>query len=106
MGEKLEAEFDEAMRDTCRRATEHGYRPTYFLQMIETHGGVGAAKRLLKASEQQYGLTRLWNLGLLGISAEALVLQERWQSLFTDEERRAARERLKAHGYDVEVGEK
>ena len=77
----------------------------YFLQMIETHGGVGTAKRLLKASKQQYGLTRLWNLGLLGISAEALVLQECWQPLFTDDERRVARERLKAHGYEAEVGE-
>ena len=100
MPENLEAEFDEAMRDTYRRASEHGYRPTYFLQMIETHGGVGAAKRLLATPEHQSGLTRLWELDLLSISAEALVLQERWQSLFTDDERRKARERLKAHGYE------
>ena len=100
MGEKLEAEFDETMRDTYRRASEHGYRPTYFLQMIEAHGGVGTAKRLLKAPEKQYGLTRLWNLGLLSISAEALVLRERWQSLFTDGERRTARERLRSFEYE------
>ena len=100
MAENIEAKFDEAMRDTYRVASEHGYRPSYFLQMIETHGGVRTAKRLLKASKQQYGLTRLWNLGLLGISAEALVLQERWQPLFTDEERREACERLRSYGYD------
>lgn len=100
MAKNLEAQFDEAMRDTYRRASEHGYRPTYFLQMVEIHGGVGTAKRLLKAPEQQYGLTRLWQLGLLEISAEALVLQERWQSLFSDEERRIAREGLSSYGYE------
>ena len=106
MAENIEAKFDEAMRDTYRVASEHGYRPLYFLQMIETHGGVRTAKRLLATFEYQSGLTELWERSLLCISAEALVLQERWQSLFTDDERRVARERLNAHGYDVVVGEK
>ena len=100
MSENLEAEFDEEMRDTYRRASEHGYRPTYFLQMIEAHGGVGAAKRLFATRDHQSGLTKLWELGLLSISAEAFVLQERWQSLFTDDERRTARERLSSYGYE------
>ena len=106
MAENLVAEFHEAMLDTYRQALEHGYPARYFLRMVNERGGVGAAKRLLATPEHQSGLTELWKRSLLGISAEALVLQERWQSLFTDEERRAARERLKAHGYDVEVGEK
>ena len=105
VAENLEAKFDEAMRDTYRVASEHGYRPGYFLQMIEAHGGVGTAKRLLAKPEYQSGLTDLWERSLLGISAEALVLQERWQSLFSDDERRSAHERLKAHGYEVEVDE-
>ena len=101
MGEKLEAEFHEAMLDTYRQALEHGYPARYFLRMVNERGGVGAAKRLLKAPEKQYGLTRLWNLGLLSISAEALVLRERWQSLFTDGERQTARERLRSFEYEA-----
>lgn len=100
MTANLKAGFHEAMLDTYRRAAEHGYRATYFLQMVYEYGGVRTAKRLLATPEHQSGLTELWQLGLLGISAEALVLQERWETLFTDDERRKACERLKAHGYD------
>ena len=81
-----------------------GYRPTYFLRMVHEHGGLEAAKRLLRASEAQSGLTRLWECGLLDISMEALVLQERWKPLFSDEERQTARDRLKCYGYDPSSG--
>ena len=75
-------------------AAELGYRPTYFLQMVNEHGGVAAAKRLLSGPVAQSGLTRLWELGRLDISMEALVVQERWQPLFSEAERQAARDRL------------
>ena len=35
---------------------------------------------------------------------EALVVQERWQPLFSDAERQVARERLTAYGYDPSSG--
>ena len=100
MAKNLESEFDEAMRDTYRRASEHGYNPSVFLGMINQHGGVGTAKRLLASRSYQSGLIRLRNLGLLNISSESLVLQEHWEPLFTDEERQIARERLSSHGYE------
>ena len=85
-------------------AAKLGYRPTYFLRMVNEHGGVAAAKRLLSAPEAQSGLTTLWELGRLDISMEALVVQERWQPLFSDAERQAARDRLSAYGYDPASG--
>ena len=91
MTERLEAEFDQAMVNIYHTAASLGYRPTYFLRMVSEHGGVIAAKRLLRAAEHQSGLTRLYELDRLDISAEALVLQERWKTLFTDEERQTAR---------------
>ena len=100
MANNLEAEFEEAMRSTYAEASRLGYRPTYFLGMVEDLGGVGAAKRLLSTPVAQPGLARLWNLGRLDISAEALVLNERWRDLFTTVERQEARERLKAYGYE------
>ena len=53
-------------------AVELGYRPTYFLRMVNELGGVGAAKRLLGTDDLQAGLTRLWELGRLDLSVEAL----------------------------------
>ena len=96
----FEAEFHEAMVNIYHAAASLGYRPTYFLRMVSEHGGVTAAKRLLRTTEHQSGLTRLYELGRLDISAEALVLQERWKVLFSNEERRQARERLRDYGYD------
>ena len=98
--EQLEAEFHQAMVNIYHAATNIGYRPTYFLQLINKHGGVIAAKRLLRAAEPQSGLIKLWELDRLDISAEALVLQERWRTLFSDDERHAARERLRDYRYD------
>ena len=40
----------------------------------------------------------------MDISMEALVVQERWQPLFSDAERQAARDRLSAYGYDPASG--
>ena len=100
MTEQLESDFHQAMVNVYHAAASLGYRPTYFLRMVSEHGGVITAKRLLRAAEHQSGLTRLCELNRLDISAEALVLQERWQTLFSDEERQMARERLRDYGYD------
>ena len=51
MTDELETAFDRAMRNIYKSAlTERGYRATRFLQLIESHGGVSAAKRLLRTN--------------------------------------------------------
>ena len=104
MTASLEAAFHMAMLDIYQAAADLGYRPTHFLQMVHEHGGVATARRLLSGPVAQSGLTTLWELGRLDISMEALVVQERWQPLFSDAERQAARDRLSAYGYDPASG--
>ena len=72
--------------------------------MVQQHGGVAAAKRLLFSPVAQSGLTKLWERERLDISMEALVVQERWKPLFSDAERQTARERLQAFGYQLPPG--
>ena len=48
-------------------AASNVYRPTYFLRMVQQHGGDAAAEQLLKAPEAQSGMTNLWELGRLDI---------------------------------------
>ena len=100
MTEDLEVRFHQAMLNLYHAAVELGYRPTYFLRMVNELGGVGAARRLLSTDDLQAGLTRLWELRRLDLSVEALVVQEPWKDLFSYEESREARARLKAYGYD------
>ncbi|MDE2990210.1 MAG: hypothetical protein OXU21_03965 [Chloroflexota bacterium] len=104
MPASLEGEFHGAMLKIYDDAADLGYRPVRFRQMVLKYGGVPAAKRLLGGPMAQSGLTTLWELDRLDISMEALVVQERWKPLFSDAERRAARDRLSAHGYDPDSG--
>ena len=99
MTKDIERQFHVEMEGNYRAAVEIGYRATRFWGMVIDHGALEAAKRLLREPEEQSGLTRLWELRRLDLSVEALVLQEPWDTLFSDEERQKARDRLDAHGY-------
>ena len=96
---KLEDQFHDAMRDIARKAIAKGYFPHRFTQMVGAHGGLEAARRLLRADRAQSGLTRLWEMQMLDDSMEALVLAPRFKSRFTDEQRAIARERLESLGW-------
>ncbi|MGY6531694.1 hypothetical protein [Glycocaulis sp.] len=88
----LEGKFEARMRDIYRRSdAECDYRPTYFLQMIDERGGVGAAKALLAKPMPSDGFTKLFELGRLDLAMESLVLEPEWASLFTDAELNKAR---------------
>ena len=99
MSSTLEEEFHRAMLSIDATAGKHGYHPSYFLRMVHELGGVRAAKQLLSKDDPQSGLARLWELELLENSMEALVLQERLQHLFSEDELQEARKRLKDYGY-------
>jgi hypothetical protein len=91
----LEMKFDEAMRNIYRAAqSECGYTATRFMQMIQTHGGLVTAKRLLASTTFPSGLSQLAECGCLHLSMEALVLDEQWSELFTDAELKLAKRRL------------
>ena len=91
----LESKFEGAMHDIYRSADkECNYRPTYFLRMLNDHGGLDTAKGLLAKPEVSEGFTKLALLQRLDLSVEALALQPEWKTLFTDAERTIARRRL------------
>ena len=103
MPDNLNSAFDEAMLDVYRKAqSECDYNATYFLQMIGEYGGLETAKQLLRKSEVSSGFTALWICERLDLSVEAVVLQEQWRPLFTDEELCTARTRLEDLGYSVD----
>ena len=101
MGDKLELGFHEAMLDIYHRAKrETGYNASYFLQMVNSRGGLDTAKRLVGTDTPSEGYTKLWELGRLDISVEALIHDNpKWHVLFTRPELKKVRERLDAYGY-------
>jgi len=92
-------EFTQALEGTIGAAKSHGYSPTIFMRMLTEYGGVKTAKRLLVSKEPQTGLFQLYHLGLLGDSMEAVVLQEKYHSLFNEDELAEAHRRLEELGY-------
>ncbi len=99
MRSDLETRFHHKMRGLYDRSVkECNYRPTYFLQMVVEHGGFETARRLLHARKVSDGFTTLWENGRLDLSVEAVVLQEPWSDLFTDEELAIAEKRLRDLG--------
>lgn len=92
----VEQQFHEAMIEVYRRAkSECGYNATRFYLMVEKHGGVETAHRLLAGEGASDGLTELWRQGRLDISVERQVLLPQFASLFTEAEREKARTRLR-----------
>ncbi len=95
----LERELHVALHGTVEAALKRGYKPTYFIQMLERDGGLKTARKLIASRGPQKGLFTLQQLGLLGDSMEAVMLQDRFQSLFNEEELGEARLRLQELGY-------
>ncbi len=96
----LVGEFHQAMLDVYHNAKRlAGYNATYFYRMVLDHGGYETARRLLGSSQVSSGLAELWQKGHLDISMENTVLQQRFDTLFSDEERDIARNRLTDLGF-------
>jgi len=98
----LEAELTEELRGTYEAARKRGYVATYFLQMLEEHGGKITAIKLLSKQEIQPGLMRLAEIGLLDESMEAVIVKDKYKSLFNKHEKiflEEARRRLEELNY-------
>jgi hypothetical protein len=107
MGAKLKQQFDKEMLSIYSKAGRAtGYWANRFLQKVRKHGGYQAAKEWLQpGAKTPGGFGRLAELNRLDLSPECLVLQPRWSSLFTAEEREVARSRLVRAGYFVQPEE-
>lgn len=96
----IEAEFDAEMVQVYQRAKkECHYNATRFLQMISERGGLAAAHTLIATEGGTEGFAKLWECGRLDLAVEAIVLKDKYRSLFTEYEREMCRKRLEQYGY-------
>ena len=98
--EELKKGFFNDMRDIYAKSDrECDYRPTRFLQMLSIKGGLETAKSLINNPGGTEGFTRLWELGRLDLSVEALVINEKYKALFTEEEIARCKTILRDYNY-------
>ena len=74
MTTSLEVQFHQAMIDAYETAKrECKYNASYFIQMVHTHGGLEAARRLLGSQRGSavwvHGPVGVWEIGYIGRSA-------------------------------------
>ncbi len=99
MTQALEEQFHAAMLSIYEQAAELGYRPSYFLRMVHSMSGVDTARTLLDRDAPTDGFTRLWELGKLDLSIEAIALSPQYETLFTTGHLHRAEKRLIEYGY-------
>ena len=86
--------FSRRVWEAIKESKELGYHPTYFIQMLENSDPVSVAKMLVKSGEIQEGLKRLSELGRCDLSIESIMLETEFDTLFSQEEKKAAKWRL------------
>lgn len=98
----LEKEFDIDMHNIYKRTKEEcNYNATRFLQMLNQYGGLATAKKLIHKTDSSYSFTVLWENNRLDLSVEALVINPKYHSLFTEEEIKSCENRLSKLGYHI-----
>ena len=101
----LETELtDELIEEGYRKAGEEvGYWGKRFLQSVRRNGGVATVKRMLKprTAGQRAGLDALLDAGRPDLTVEAIILQEKYKTLFTIDKLKTASERLGEYGKEA-----
>jgi hypothetical protein len=93
----LEAEFQLACNaaiEACRQPSPP-YIPTAWIGMIANSRAAEAARRLVVSGDIQTGFGRLVQAGRPELTIEWEILNPRWDPLFSDQHRGAARWRLR-----------
>jgi hypothetical protein len=97
----LEDQFDERMFEIYQRAlSELNYNAGRFLHMLHEHRGLRTAQILLHSTTVSEGYSKLWELGRLNLTVEAVIHDNpKWHSLFTSDELAICQKRLSDYGY-------
>ena len=91
--ENLKNEFYKDMLGILEMEREVHFCSTRFRNMVETHGGVEAAHRLLKINPEPM-FKKLREMERLDLTMEFYVVLDKYRPLFSDLEREAADWRL------------
>lgn len=106
MSRRIEGDFHDEMLEIYRRAkSEAGYNATRFLRMVAEQGGLKTARYLLHSPRVSAGYAALCERRRLDLTVEATILDPKWESLFSDDDRRVAVSRLREYGFTGPLAE-
>lgn len=86
MGLKMDSreneEFTNLLRGAVGEAEKLKYRPTTFKRMLDELGGFETVNRVLASGKPSDGFTKLWELGRLDLTCEAIIVETKWRRHF------------------------
>lgn len=88
-------DFETYIDNAIKKMNSLGYKPTYFMQMRHDYGTIQAIKKLIHNPRPQGGFLKLHELDHPELTMERIILDEQWRDLFTEEDRNAARKKLR-----------
>jgi 5-methylcytosine-specific restriction protein A len=94
-------DFNERIHKAIKESVEKcNYTPHQFIQMVNEYGAIETAKKLINSSKPSVGYVKLFEKNRLDLTVENIVLEEEWSKLFTEDELKKARQRLKEFNFD------
>lgn len=99
MDSRENEEFTKLLRGAVGEAEKLKYRPTQFKKMLDAYGGFDTVNRVLASGKPSDGFTKLWELGRLDLTCEAIIVETRWRRYFEDEVLARAEKLLRGMGY-------
>ena len=90
----IREEFSGRLRSAMDECASLGYPPSRIRQMFDASHPVEVAKRLVVSGYFQDGFRAVIGMGRPDLTVESIMLEERFSTLFTVQELKAARWRL------------
>lgn len=82
MDNRQNEEFTQHLRAAVRQAEELKYFPNRFKSMLDADGGFQTVKRILASGKPSEGFQKLWELGRLDLTCEAIIVETKWRPYF------------------------
>ncbi len=86
--------FTNAMLNIYEEAKKAGINLPKYRQMVEEHGGIETAKRLVNSNNTD-GFIKLLMAGKKYLTVEALILKDEWREFFSLDELQKAEQKLR-----------
>lgn len=99
MDKHEDEEFTNHLHEAVRQAEKLKYFPSRFKGMLNSDGGYETVKRILASGKPSEGFTKLWELGRLELTCEAIIVETKWRHCFDDDLLERAEKLLRQMGY-------
>ena len=100
MDARQNEEFTAYLRSAVREAEKLKYVPSRFKGMLEANGGYETVKRILASGVPSDGFVKLWELGHLELTCEAIIVETKWRQYFDDDLLQRAEQLLRKSNYE------